>query len=513
LLWNWLNLREILSLVFQLKTYLMNVNKDYDLICVGGGIMSATLALFTKLLQPDLKVLILERLDSVSLESSAAWNNAGTGHSALCELNYTPENEDGSINISKALKICNQFEISKQFWSFLIEKELINSPQDFIHKVPHYSWVYGKENSEYLEKRFKTIRENCMFSEMEFTKSISTMKEWFPLIMDDRNENEVMAATKMESGTEVNFGELTKKLFQILEEEFDTPVHCNQEVLDIDPDDEVEWSVEVKDLNTKEVKYLDAKHVFIGAGGGSLLLLQKVEIDEKDGYGGFPVSGEWLVCKNEAIIMQHLAKVYSKAGPNDPPMSTPHLDTRYINGKRELLFGPFAGFSPKFLKEGSRLDLMKSIKFDNIPSMLGAFWHNLPLTKYLVEQVMMSHEDRMEDLRKFVKNAKSDDWEILVAGQRVQIIKRDEFEGGKLQFGTEVVHSKDGSITCLLGASPGASTAVHVMLEVLEIAFPEIVYSKKGAELLKQIVPTWKVDLDETAFKINHKRCIDLLEV
>ncbi len=483
----------------------MIVNKDYDLICVGGGIMSATLALFTKLLQPDLKVLILERLDSVSKESSSAWNNAGTGHSALCELNYSPENKDGSIDISKALKIHNQYEISKQFWAYLIEQELISNPQDFIYKMPHCSWVYGKENSKYLENRFKTIQKDFRFSDMQFTKSIDKMKEWFPLLMQDRTEDEVMAATKMESGTEVNFGVLTKKLFQILEDEFNTPVHCNQEVLDIDPDEEVEWSVEVKNLKTKSIKYLDAKHVFIGAGGGSLLLLQKVEIDEKDGYGGFPVSGEWLVCKNETIIKQHLAKVYSKAGPNDPPMSTPHLDTRYINGKRELLFGPFAGFSPKFLKEGSNLDLLKSIKFDNIPSMLGAFWHNLPLTKYLVEQVMMSHEDRMDDLRKFVKNAKSDDWELLVAGQRVQIIKRDEFEGGKLQFGTEVVHSKDGSITCLLGASPGASTAVHVMLEVLEIAFPEIVYSKKGSALLKQIVPTWKADLNEALFKTTSK--------
>jgi malate dehydrogenase (quinone) len=275
--------------------------------------------------------------------------------------------------------------------------------------------------------------------------------------------------------------------------------------LDIDPDAEVEWSVEVKDLETHQKKYYDAHHVFIGAGGGSLLLLQKVEIDEKDGYGGFPVSGEWLVCKNEDIIKQHHAKVYSKAGPHDPPMSTPHLDTRFIDGKKELLFGPFAGFSPKFLKEGSNLDLFKSIKLDNIAPMLGAFWHNLPLTKYLIEQLSMSHEDRMDDLRKFYKNAKSEDWEILVAGQRVQIIKKNEFEKGVLQFGTEVVSSKNGSITCLLGASPGASTATHVMLTVLEKAFPELLHSEKGKQLLKDIVPTWNTDFDETLFKTQLK--------
>ena len=478
----------------------MNVNKDYDLICIGGGIMSATLALLVKIVQPDLKVLVLERLDDVGLESSAAWNNAGTGHSALCELNYTPENEDGSINCDKAYKICKQFETSKQFWSYLVNENLIDSPEDFIKSIPHHSWVKGEENSMYLQKRFEALKKHFMFKDMEFANTINKMSEWFPLIMKDRSDDEIMAATRIERGAEMNFGALTKKLFKILETEYNTPVHCNEEVLDIDPDENIEWSVEVKNTKTGQAQYLDAKHVFIGAGGGSLLLLQKVEIEEKEGYGGFPVSGEWLVCKNDAIINQHFAKVYSKAGVGDPPMSTPHLDTRFINGKRELLFGPFAGFSPKFLKEGSYFDLAKSIKFDNIKPMLGAFWDNLPLTKYLVEQVAASHEDRMNDLRQFVKNAKSDDWEILVAGQRVQIIKKDEYEKGVLQFGTEVVRSKDGSVTALLGASPGASTATSIMLEVFEIAFPEIVNSEKGKELLKEIVPIWKEELTPELF-------------
>ena len=479
----------------------MNVNKDYDLICIGGGIMSATLALLVKMVKPDLKVLILERLNDIGLESSAAWNNAGTGHSALCELNYTPENIDGSINCEKAFEICKQFETSKQFWSYLVHENLIDSPEDFITSVPHHSWVTGEENATYLQKRFEALKKHFMFHDMEFTTAIDKMCEWFPLIMNDRTNDEIMAATRIERGAEMNFGALTKKLFKILETEYNTPVFCNEEVLDIDPDENVEWSVEVKNIKTKQKQYLDAKHVFIGAGGGSLLLLQKVEIKEKEGYGGFPVSGEWLVCKNEAIINKHFAKVYSKAGLGDPPMSVPHLDTRFINGKRELLFGPFAGFSSKFLKEGSYFDLASSIKFDNIKPMLGAFWDNLPLTKYLIEQVTASHEDRMNNLRQFVKNAKSEDWEILVAGQRVQIIKKDAYEKGVLQFGTEVVRSKDGSITALLGASPGASTATSIMLEVFEIAFPEIVHSEKGKQVLKDIVPIWKEELTPELFK------------
>ncbi|RLJ64260.1 malate dehydrogenase (quinone) [Lacinutrix venerupis] len=477
-----------------------DVNKDYDLICVGAGIMTATLALLTKLVKPELNILILERLDNVALESSAAWNNAGTGHSALCELNYTPE-KGSTVDCTKAYSICTQFELSKQFWSYLIEENLLDSPREFINSVPHHSWVTGEENVSFLKKRFEALRTNFMFESIEFTDALEKMKEWFPLIVANRSEDEVMAATRIERGVEMNFGALTQKLFHILETKYNTKVQCNEEVLDIDPDDTVEWSVIVENTKTKKKQFLDAEHVFIGAGGGSLLLLQKVEIEEKEGYGGFPVSGEWLVCKNKDIIKKHHAKVYSKAGPKDPPMSTPHLDTRFIDGEKQLIFGPFAGFSPKFLKQGSFLDLFKSIKGDNVKPMLNAFWDNLPLTKYLIEQVTASHEDRMNDLRKFVKNAKSEDWEILVAGQRVQIIKKDDFERGKLQFGTEVVKSKDGSITCLLGASPGASTAVHVMLEVFETAFPEIVNSKEGKEKLEEIVSLWKAEITPESFK------------
>ena len=481
------------------------IEKEYDLICVGGGIMSATLALMSKILKPDLKVLIVERLDDVALESSAAWNNAGTGHSALCELNYCPE-EDGKVIIDKAIKICQQFEESKQFWSYLVQQGLLKNPDHFIAAVPHHSWVLGEENATYLEQRFNRMKHHFMLDSIQFTKDKNKMKDWFPLIMHNRDDNEVMAASRIDRGTEVNYGALTKTLFNILETKFDTPVYCNMEVKDIDPSPDIDWTVEMENLKTNQKYNLESKHVFIGAGGGSLLLLQKVEIEEKEGYGGFPISGEWLVCKNQDIINQHNAKVYSKAGIGDPPMSTPHLDTRYINGKRELLFGPFAGFSPKFLKEGSNFDLLKSVKFDNISPLLGAFWHNLPLTKYLIEQVTSSHEDRMKELRKFVKDANSDDWEILVAGQRVQIIKKDEFEGGVLQFGTEVVSSKDGSITCLLGASPGASTATSVMLQVLEKAFPEILHSEEGKAIMDKMIPFYNAQVDEALFKAQLKQ-------
>lgn len=490
-----------------------HIQEHYDLICVGGGIMSATLALMLKLIDKNQKILILERLDEVALESSGAWNNAGTGHSAFCELNYTPQLADGSIDISKAIHVCSQFEKSKQFWSFLVKNNLVENPKDFIHSVPHHSWVKGAENVEFLKNRVAKLRKHPMFEAMQYSENFETMQQWFPLIMNDRNSNEKIAATRMELGTEVNYGALTKIYFKILEEKFDTPVFAQHEVEDVDPTTDKDWLVKIKNRITGEKIHCDANHVFIGAGGGALPLLQKVEIHEKEGYGGFPVSGEWLICNRPEIIKKHYAKVYGKAEVGAPPMSMPHLDTRFINGKQELLFGPFAGFSTKFLKKGSFLDLFKSIRWDNIPAMWGVFWHNIPLTKYLISQVSMGHEDRMEALRKFIKDAKSRDWDLKIAGQRVQIIKRDEAEGGTLEFGTEVVHSKDGRITALLGASPGASVAVDIMIDLLHFAYPEKVKSEAWQQKFSEMIPFWNKDfsLNIEEFKSIRFECSEVL--
>ncbi|MDR5590895.1 malate dehydrogenase (quinone) [Christiangramia sp. SM2212] len=494
---------------------MISTNRDYDLICVGGGIMSATLALILKLSDPTTKILILERLDKVAEESTKAWNNAGTGHSAFCELNYTPQDEDGNVDISKAIEIFQQFERSKQFWSYLVDQKLIRDPKSFIHSIPHHAWVRGEDDVKFLKKRFEAMKSQSMFENMKFSDDFEQLEKWFPLIMEHRSPSEIMAATRMELGTGVNFGSLTEQYFKILEEQFNVPVLRNKEVLDIDPDGPEEWSAEVEDRITGEKTYYDAEHIFIGAGGGALPLLQKVEIKEKDGYGGFPVSGQWLFCKNREIIEKHHAKVYSKAGVDAPPMSVPHMDARFINGKKELLFGPFAGFSTKFLKQGSILDLPKSLKFDNLPSMWGVFWHNLPLTSYLINQVRMDHQDRINDLKVFIKDARAEDWELKVAGQRVQIIKKDEKEGGVLEFGTDVVHSNDGKITALLGASPGASTAVHIMLEVIELAFPEKLKKQEVKAKLDKMIPFWNKDVreDEEKFKEVQKSNSESLQL
>lgn len=476
--------------------------------------MSGTLALLVKLLDPNCRVGVFERLNKVGLESSEAWNNAGTGHSAFCELNYTPEQEDGSIDISKAISIFSQFERSKEFWSYLVKNGMIKNPEKFINSVPHHSWVEGEEDVTFLKKRFEALTQTPMFQNMAYSDDVEKLKEWFPLIAENREDSEVMAGTRMEMGTEVNFGELTKQFFQILKTQFKTPVHTNTDVTDICKING-QWTVKVKNVITKNRQNLTTKNVFIGAGGHALPLLQKTGIAAGKGYGGFPVSGKFLFCKNQEVIDQHWAKVYSKAGPDAPPMSTPHLDTRYINGKRELLFGPFAGFSPKFLVHGSYTDLLSSVKTGNIKSLLGAFTHNLDLTKYLIKQLSMKHEDRMQILRKFVKEAKSEDWELKVAGQRVQIIRADEKQWGALQFGTEVVHNPEGSVTALLGASPGASTAIHIMIQVLQHAFPEEMKSEAWQTKLDEIIPLWNknADADPEEFHEVQQNCSELLKL
>lgn len=465
-----------------------------DVVLIGAGIMSATLGVLLKRLAPHYNITVYEKLPQAGEESSNEWNNAGTGHSALCELNYTPERKDGTIDTTKAIAVNEQFQLSKQFWTFLIENQLIKNPQDFIMPLPHISFVQGESDVNYLRKRYESLAENPLFKGMEFTDDPEKLREWIPLIMEGRRDQQPIAATKMDAGTDVNFGALTRILFQYLQEQGVT-IKYNHEVTDITRAGK-QWEVKVQNEQDGVIEHRIADFVFIGAGGGSLPLLQKTAIPESKHIGGFPVSGLFLVCKNEELIAKHHAKVYGKAKVGAPPMSVPHLDTRYIAGKKELLFGPFAGFSPKFLKSGSYFDLIGSVKPNNVSTMLAAGLKEIGLTKYLIQQLMLTDEERIDELREFVPQAQAEDWEIIIAGQRVQVIK-DTKEGGKgtLQFGTEVISSKDGTVAALLGASPGASTAVHVMLEVLEKCFPE--QMKVWEKAIKEMIPSYGISLME----------------
>ncbi|MBJ2251051.1 malate dehydrogenase (quinone) [Pseudomonas sp. MF6784] len=468
-----------------------------DVVLVGAGIMSATLAVLLKELDPGLKLEVVELMDSGAAESSNPWNNAGTGHAGLCELNYTPQAGDGSIDIKKAVHINTQFEVSKQFWAYLTKKGTFGSSKSFISPVPHLSFVQGEKGVSFLKKRFETLSQHHAFSDMHYTEDRAEMAEWMPLMMPGRPADEKIAATRVMNGTDVNFGALTNQLLAHLSSSADAHVKYSKRVTGLKRNG-AGWTVSIKDVNSGNTRNVDAKFVFLGAGGAALPLLQASGIEESKGFGGFPVSGQWLRCDNPEVVKLHQAKVYSQAAVGSPPMSVPHLDTRVVDGKKSLLFGPYAGFTTKFLKFGSFLDLPMSIRLGNIGPMLAVARDNMDLTKYLVSEVMQSMEQRLESLRRFYPEAKAEDWRLEVAGQRVQIIKKDPKKGGVLQFGTELVAAKDGSLAALLGASPGASVTVSIMLELIERCFPAQAAGEWAAKL-QEIFPAREKVLETDA--------------
>ena len=473
------------------------IRSQSHVVLIGAGIMSATLGLILKELQPDIKIEIYERLDIAAAESSDAWNNAGTGHSAFCELNYTPESSDGSINPEKAISIAESFEVSRQFWAYLVQQNKVSSPENFIKSIPHMSFVWGEKNVAFLKTRFEALHLNPLFKQMVFSTDFTQLKEWMPLVMEGRSESEKVAATSMAIGTDVNFGELTRSIFSYLTKLDGVTMYFNHEVQKLRQREDKSWRIKVTDLATGQKRKAYTKFVFIGAGGGSLPLLEKANVPEGKGYGGFPVSGQWLKCTNPEVIAKHQAKVYGKASVGAPPMSVPHIDSRMINGERQLLFGPFAGFSTRFLKNGSYSDLPLSIKSDNIIPMITAGIKNIPLTKYLIEQVRQSPKDRINALREYVPGAKAIDWKLERAGQRVQVIKKDEKGGGILEFGTEVITTTDGTLAVLLGASPGASTAVSIMIDLIGRCFKDQFETPEWQEKLKVIIPSYGQTLND----------------
>jgi malate dehydrogenase (quinone) len=472
---------------------------DSDIILVGAGIMSATLGVLLKELEPSLSIQMFETLDGAALESSDAWNNAGTGHAANCELNYTPERSDGSIDISKALEVNVEFDLSRQLWSYLVRKGAIADPQSFIHACPHMSFARGAENVAFLRKRFAALSAHHLYHGTEYTEDKRQLSEWVPLVMEGRAADEQVAATRIVSGADVDYGSLTRSLVRYLSAMKGFTVHYSHRVVNLQREGGGRWRVDAKHLKSGKVRSSTAKFIYLGAGGGALPLLQKSRIPQGRGYGGFPVSGIWLRCDDPEINKRHHAKVYGKASVGSPPMSVPHLDTRVIGGKHSLLFGPYAGFSTKFLKYGSLTDLFRSIRLSNIGPLLAVARDNFDLTEYLIGQVLQTARHRFSVLQEYYPCAKSADWRLEVAGQRVQIIKPDSHRGGVLEFGTELVPAEDDSLVALLGASPGASTAVFIALGVLQKSFGSELRPNGWLPKLKEMIPSYGESLIDDA--------------
>ncbi len=465
-----------------------------DVILIGSGIMSSTLGAILKCLDPSLKIQLYEATDQLTQESSNGWNNAGTGHAGICELSYTPDlREDGTCDVTKAIEIFQQFEQTPQFWAYAVENGMIDNPHEFINQVPHISFVHGQKQVDFLKARYEGLSQHHFFRDMEFTTDPEVIRSWAPLLIEGREDMPV-AATKMEAGADVNFGAASRKFLHWLDKQTDCSTAVSHRVVNLDKENDG-WTVHVKDLKQNRQFTNKAKFVFIGAGGGSLLLLQKAGIPEIKGYGGFPVGGQWLVCDNQEVVAKHQAKVYGQAQEEAPTMAVPHLDTRVLDGKKWLLFGPFAAWTTKFLdRSGHWSDLPGSIKPANLTTLINVGVKNVSLVKYLMKEGTQSMASRIKLLKSFYPEAQESDWKLMKAGIRVQAIKKEDGQAGIVHYGTEVLSSEDRSICALLGASPGASVCVSIMMEVIEKCMPEIITVGPGAETIQKLIPTYGKD-------------------
>ncbi|MBV8250308.1 MAG: malate dehydrogenase (quinone) [Comamonas sp.] len=478
-----------------------------DVVMVGAGVMSTTLATYLQELQPDWKIEVFERLDGVALESSNGWNNAGTGHSGFAELNYTPQLPDGSVETKRAVGIAEQFEVTRQFWAHQVGRGYLQSPETFVNPTPHMSFVWGDDNIAFLKKRQQALIQNPLFYGMEYSEDQAQIKKWAPLMIEGRDPSQKIAATYMPLGTDVNHGAWTEQLMASLKKSPNFQLHLQSEVTALRQNADKTWNVTVADLaHGRQEKTIKTKFVFVGAGGAALSLLQASGIPEAKNYAGFPVGGQFLAIESPELTARHNVKAYGIASTGSPPMSVPHLDARNIDGKPVLLFGPFALATTKFLKHGSWWDLFSSVNHDNLMAMLRVGIHNLDLVQYLLQQAELTDEDRQAVLAQYFPEAKREDWKLITAGQRVQVIKRDPEKGAVLQFGTEIVGSEDGSIAALLGASPGASTAPHIMLNLLKKSFPEQMASAEWKAHIQQIVPSYGRKINEDAAYTNEIR-------
>ncbi|MBS0881935.1 malate dehydrogenase (quinone) [Pantoea sp. JGM49] len=481
----------LVALLVSSVVHAENAPEKTDVLLIGGGVMSASLGTWLQELQPGWKQLMVERLDGVALESSNGWNNAGTGHSANMELNYTPERADGSIDVSKALEINEAFMISRQFWTSQVQRGVMHDPRSFINSTPHMSFVWGDKNVEYLTKRYDALQKTTLFQGMKFSTDHKQIEQWAPLVMEGRDPNQKVAATWTPVGTDVNYGEITRQLIGSLKKDQNFKLETSSEVTDFKRNSDNSWHVTIKDVKSGENRSVDAKYVFIGAGGAAIKLLQKTGIPEADNYGGFPVGGSFLMTENPEVTSRHLEKVYGQASVGAPPMSVPHIDARNLDGKRVVLFGPFATFSTKYLKNGSLFDLLSATTTSNIMPMTHVGIDNFDLVKYLIGQVMLNDDDRFAALKEYYPNARKVDWKLIQAGQRVQIIKKDADKGGVLKLGTEIVTDQQKTVAALLGASPGASTAAPITLDVMKKLFPEQFASPEWQEKIRGIIPSF----------------------
>ncbi|NLU84424.1 malate:quinone oxidoreductase [Rhodococcus sp. HNM0569] len=443
------------------------VTSETDILLIGGGIMSTTLAAMLALDEPTRRITLVERAGSLAAESSSAWNNAGTGHSGYCELNYMPDPEDPR----GPQAVADLYARTRDWWSALERRGLLDTA-DFLHPTPHIDLVFGNRDVEYLRRRFATLVRDPRFRDMEYTEDPDVIAQWAPLTMRGRHAPEPMAATRHRHGTDIDFGALTRTLGELVARSGGT-IATSHEVRRLYRRAEGGWTVTGKNTKDGGAFRIHAAFVFVGAGGRALRLLQQGGVPEVRGYGVLPVGAGFFRCSRAEVVEHHEGKVYGQADVGAPPMSVPHLDKRMVDGRGHVMFGPYAMFSTRLLKHGSLVDFFATLQWHNLPVLAAALRDNLGLVRYLIGQLLASDRRKFAQLRRFYPEADRDHWEFFAAGQRAQLVTPDPDRGGALRSGTELVMSEDRSIAGLLGASPGASVAVPAMEDLVRECFPQ----------------------------------------
>jgi malate dehydrogenase (quinone) len=476
-----------------------------DVILIGGGIMSAHLGAMLKCLDPRLAIDVYEAAAGLAGESSDAWNNAGTGHAGLCELNYTPAPAfaGAPVDVSRAVEIFARFEQSRQFWSYAVARGMAPRPADFIRAVPHLSFVRGASDVAFLRARHAALATHPFFRAMEFSADRAILARWVPLLMEGRGD-EPVAATRIESGTDVNFGELSRQLLAWLATQDGCRVFTGRRVTRLRRAS-TGWELTVRDVPSGEPRRVGTRFVFVGAGGGTIPLLQSAGLPVARGLGAFPIAGQWLVCENAAVVARHFGKVYGPPPRDSGALGGPHLDVRHLHGRRMLLFGPFATWTTKFLhRTGRATDLLRSIRPGNVGTLLRTGVHNRVLVRFLVQQALQGMDTRLRALREFYPEAQAGDWRLVDAGIRVQAMKRAD--AGRLYFGTEVVTAPDGTLAALLGASPGASVSANIALQIIQRCFADRLVAPDGYARMKAMLPTFDAELGQPHLAAGYAR-------
>lgn len=466
-----------------------------DVAIVGGGIMSATLAVMLKEVAPELSVRVLEADTELAREASDGWNNAGTGHAGLCEISYTPSRgTDGRVGIDRAVEVCEQFEHSKQFWAHAVTSGIVERADAFVRPVPHICFVEGAQDVSFLQARHAALSGHHFFRTQRLTSDPEEIRAWAPLVMEGRRPGPV-AATWSGGGTEVDYGTLARRLLGWLARQDGCSVETGCHVQAIRRD-HAGWRLAIDRGSAGDASEQRARFVFVGAGGGTLRLLQSAGLPEAAGMACFPIGGQWLICDDPAIVGRHAAKVYGTTPPSSPALGAGHLDIRWFDGRPHLLFGPFASWTTRFLtRTGRWTDLPRSLRAGNLVTLLQVAARNQSLVRYLIAEGLQGMGRRMAALRRFYPAARPEDWRLVQAGIRVQTIHAAD--RGRISFSTQVFSSTDRSLAALLGASPGASVAADIALETIRSCLPDLLVSPDAQERMRRMIPTYAESLRE----------------